>query len=81
MAERVGLDVVDATTVVREGRPGDPLWQWLEATHENHGNLVEAGLLGAAELEAYHDEWARASRDPNALFKAPPLRVVTARKR
>lgn len=80
MAERVGLDVVDAFSVVRKGRPGDPVWRWLEGTHGNHPDLVEAGLLRAAELEAYYDEWDRASGNPDALLLAPPLRVVVARR-
>lgn len=81
MVEDAGMDVVDARSVTREGRPGDPLWRWLEATHRNHGNLVDAGLLSAVELEEYYREWDHASRDEGAYFTAPPVRVVRARKR
>jgi ubiquinone/menaquinone biosynthesis C-methylase UbiE len=81
MVVDAGLDVVDVHTVRREGRPGDPMWRWLEATHRNHGNLVEAGLLSAAELGEYYREWGHASVGEDAYFTAPPLRVVMARKR
>lgn len=81
MVEDVGMDVVDVRTVRQEGRPGDPMWRWLEATHRNHGNLVEAGLLSATQLEEYYREWDGASLGDDAYFTAPPLRVVTARRR
>lgn len=75
-----GLAVIEDRTVRREGRPGDPVWRWLEGTHPNHTNLVDAGLVEPDELEAYYEEWARASRDPGAVFTAPPVRIVVARK-
>jgi ubiquinone/menaquinone biosynthesis C-methylase UbiE len=81
MVEDAGMVAVDARSVTREGRPGDPLWRWLEATHRNHGNLVEAGLISADELEEHYQEWDHASLDDHAYFTAPPLRVVRARKR
>ena len=81
LLEAVGMEVERVQEVRREGRPGDPLWRWLEGTHDNHVNLVEAGLLEASELEAFYEEWGRASGDPDALFVAPPVRVITARKR
>lgn len=77
----VGLDVHAAQAHLLVGRPGDPVWRWLEAIHQNHHNLVEAGLLTAAELEAYYREWDRAAETPGAFFTAPPLLAGVARKR
>lgn len=54
-------DVVELLPILRVGRPGSPLWRWLEATNANHANLVDAGLLTAGELKAYYREWEERS--------------------
>jgi SAM-dependent methyltransferase len=75
-----GLEVTGLRTVLRVGRPGSSEWAWLEGTHPNHVGLVEAGLLTESQLEAFHDEWDRASSDPRAFFTGPPVLVAIARK-
>lgn len=77
----VGLQVEDVQAHLLVGRPRDPVWRWLEAVHRNHENLVDAGLLTAAELEDYYAEWDRAAETPGAFVSAPPLLTVVARKR
>ena len=81
IAERVGLEVVELKPILRVGRPGSPLWRWLEATHVNHTNLVESGLLTASELEAYTREWEERAGDPGAFIVAAPVLATIARKR
>jgi hypothetical protein len=76
-----GFEIVELIPLWRVGRPGSELWRWLEGTHENHPNLVEAGLISSAELEAYHREWQERAGDPAAVFAAPPVLATVARKR
>lgn len=85
---RVPSLVVDAGFVIeklipiwRVGRPSSPEWAWLEGTHPNHPKLVEAGLVTSAELDDYYREWEAASRNPAAVFTAPPVLATIARKR
>ncbi len=75
-----GLEIEELWSVLKTGRPGTPEWAWLEGVHVNHPGLVEAGLLDVEELDAFHNEWDRASTDPAAFFSGPPVVVVTARK-
>ncbi len=81
LVQRAGLDVVELRPILRVGRPGSPLWRWLEATNANHPNLVDAALLTASELEAYTREWEERAGDPGAFFVAAPVLATIARKR
>jgi len=76
-----GFEIQKLMPIWRAGGPGSPEWAWLEATHANHSNLVEAGLVTAAELDDYYHEWEAGSRNPAAVFTAPPLLATIARKR
>jgi ubiquinone/menaquinone biosynthesis C-methylase UbiE len=81
LAAAAGFEIERLIPIWRVGRPGSPEWEWLERTHPNHPNLVEAGLVTTAELEAYYREWERNSRNPAAVFTAPPVLATIARKR
>ncbi len=76
-----GFEIVEVFPILRVGRPGTPLWEWLEATNENHLNLVKAELVSASELESYYREWEQMSGDPNAFFLTPPVLVTIGVKR
>lgn len=80
LLQDAGFEIVDLLPFWRVGRPGSPLWEWLEGTGVNHANLVEAGLLSEAELEAYFQEWKAHSSNPCAFLAAPPLLATVARK-
>jgi ubiquinone/menaquinone biosynthesis C-methylase UbiE len=75
-----GFEVLEMMPMLRIGRPGSALWDWLDATHKNHPNLVEAGLISQTDMDAYVNEWAEASRDPSAFFTTPPVLATIARK-
>jgi len=75
-----GFEIVEIVPILRVGRPGTPLWAWLEATGKNHPNLIEAGLITDAELESYHREWNERATDPSAFFMAPPVISTIARR-
>lgn len=75
-----GFEIIDMLPTWRLGRPGEELWEWLEATFANHGNLVEAKLLTSADLDAFHQEWNEHAKDRSAYFTAPPLLTTIGRK-
>lgn len=75
-----GFEVLDMMPMLRVGRPGSALWDWLDATHKNHPNLVESGLISREDLDAYDAEWAEAGKDPSAFFTTPPVLATIARK-
>lgn len=75
-----GFRIVDVYSILRVGRPGAPLWDWLHATDTHHPQLVEAGLVSEEELTAFREEWSRASASPDAFFAAPPVLVTVARR-
>ena len=76
-----GFQILELLPILRVGRPGSPLWDWLDLHNRNHPNLVEAGLLTEAELDAYYREWEERSADPAAFFTAPPVLATIATKR
>ncbi len=80
LMREAGLEVARLRPVLKAGRAGSPEWAWIEGTHANHPELVDAGLLSQEELDAFHAEWDDASSDDAAFFSGPPVLVVTARK-
>jgi len=80
MLTRVGFEHVDVKSVSQSGKPGSPLWNWIEATGPNHTNLVGQGLIDAEQLEAYNKHMMAARKNENAVFTAPTLQVIVARK-
>jgi ubiquinone/menaquinone biosynthesis C-methylase UbiE len=80
LVRRAGLEVVELLPIVRVGRPGSPMWDWLDATGKNHSNLVEANLITTSELDAYYEEWRQHSADPAAFFTSPPILATVARR-
>ncbi len=76
----LGFEVIDMIPMLRVGRPGSALWDWLDATHKNHPNLVEAGLISQEDLDAYLHEWAEAGKNPAAFFTTPPVLATIARR-
>jgi SAM-dependent methyltransferase len=72
LAAKAGLVTRELTPIARLARPGTSLWSWPESFFKNFvPTLVEKGLLTAAEKAAFDEEWARASRDPDAFFFCP----------
>lgn len=81
MLDAAGCDVVELMPILRIGRPGSALWDWMEATGRNHGLLVEEGLLTASDLDGYHREWSAQAELHHAFFSAPPLLATIGCKR
>jgi ubiquinone/menaquinone biosynthesis C-methylase UbiE len=75
-----GFEIKEILPAWRVGRPGEPLWEWMEATSRNHSNLVNVVLLSGDELAAYYREWGEHSELPGAFFTAPPLLATIAKK-
>lgn len=77
----VGLEVVHLEPVMRVARPSDELWQWPETFFLNYTSLlVERGLMSPAERQAFEDGWREWSGKPEAVFYAPLLVGLVARK-
>lgn len=81
LLDHAGFDVVEILPMLRVGRPGTPMWTWIDAVGCNHGNLVEAGLITGSELESYYREWREQTTNPHAFFTAPPVLATIARRR
>lgn len=81
MLVEAGFEVEDLIPIWRAGGPRSPEWAWLEGTHPNHPNLIQAGLVTEDELEDYYREWEAAAMNPAAVFTAPPVLATIARKR
>jgi SAM-dependent methyltransferase len=71
LLRRSGFAVRDMTPVVRLGRPGSAVWQWVMGFLRGFApKLVEMGLLSAEECAAFE-------RDANELEKNPDAYLVT----
>ena len=81
LMEKAGFVQMEVQPVYRTGKSGSPLWEWISQTNPNHENLVRAGLLTAAELEAYHQDWAARGQQANAFVLAPPIMISVGAKR
>jgi ubiquinone/menaquinone biosynthesis C-methylase UbiE len=75
-----GFEIVDLLPILRVGRPGTPMWDWMKSHNQNHTNLVDAGLLTDQDLQAYYAEFGEHSTNPAAFFTAPPVLATIARK-
>jgi len=78
----VGLEVVHLEPVMRLARPTDELWKWPETFFLGYTSLlVERGLISPAERQAFEDDWKAWSLKPEAVFYAPLLIGLIARKK
>ena len=71
---------IDCEPIRRSDIPGSPLWEWIQQTGRNHGNLVEHGLLSAEELAEYHAAMKRAEEVDGVRFAAPTVQTIVGRK-
>lgn len=72
MLRDAGLDVVDCTPHVICGGPGSPAFRWADAFFPHHSRtMVEQGILGEAEREAFLAEWEERKADPATMFFSP----------
>ena len=78
--EAVGFEVQSVVPIHRTGKAGSPVWQWLERTSVNHQNLVNAGLISAEQLAAYHADWQTHAQNPHAFLQAPPVMITIGKK-
>lgn len=71
---RCGLAWKEVRAHYHTVRPRDLLWQWPTTFFANYvPRLVEQGLLTTAEQQAYEQEWAQRSADPDTFFCTPPV--------
>jgi len=77
---KTGFEIVELFPVLRVGRPGTPMWEWMKSHNQNHVNLVEAGLLSDDQLQAYYKEFEEHGNNPAAFFTAPPVLATIAVK-
>ena len=81
LLDDAGCDVVELIPILRVGRPGSALWEWMDAHGLHHGTLVAEGLLTAADLEGFNREWQEQANLPHAFFSAPPVLATIGCKR
>lgn len=79
---QAGLEVYHVRALGKTSRPGDSLWHWPTAFFEVFvPKLVSMNLLTQKQADDYFAEWRRLSNDPNAVFHAPNVVEVVARKK
>jgi SAM-dependent methyltransferase len=79
---RAGLEVREVRPLVRVARAGSPLWAWPIAFFRGYVPLlVEWGLVGQADADAFFADWEQRSTDPAAFLMTPPMVEVIGVKR
>lgn len=77
-----GASIVSLKNVSRLAQPHEPLWEWYrQFSFSMLSRLREAGLLTAAEIDAYVAVWADRARTPGAFISVPSHLGVIAEKR
>jgi ubiquinone/menaquinone biosynthesis C-methylase UbiE len=80
MLRNAGFAHVEATAISKTGKPGSPLWQWIEATGENHSNLVEHKLISHEDLQAYYRSMRLSAEMEDCIFTAPTVQLIVGYK-
>jgi ubiquinone/menaquinone biosynthesis C-methylase UbiE len=81
MLREAGLELVDQRPFVKCGRPGSPVWSWVEDFLLGHSHAMErSGHLTAQEAAAFRADWGARSEDPDACFYSPIVVGFGARK-
>ncbi|NKB72812.1 MAG: methyltransferase domain-containing protein [Candidatus Latescibacteria bacterium] len=76
-----GFVVESVEPVFRSAHPDSPIWAWVGDFIASYlPGLVEKGFLSANQFDAFQVLWAKATASKTALFCAPPVLTVTARK-
>lgn len=76
-----GFEVEEIRPLQRIARPTDPLWEWPTSFFFNFiPMLVERGLVTDDDWRAFREEWTERSRNPNAVFWAPSMVEIIARR-
>ncbi|MCC7008156.1 MAG: methyltransferase domain-containing protein [Acidobacteria bacterium] len=79
--EAAGVRVTSIEPIVRTGRPGDPVWRWIEAFLALHlPSLVDSGMLADREAREFWEWWREIARRPGAFVFGPPMLAVVGRK-
>lgn len=81
LLEQAGLEVVEIRPNVRTGRPGSPVWRWIEMVLETSlPKLVDLGFVTPVHAREFCREWTARSGDRTSYFCSPPLIDIVARK-
>ena len=82
LLQATGFVVESLEPLFRHGRPGSAIWSWVADFQRSYlPALVDKGYLTAGQLEAFQALWSARTESETALFCAPPLMTVTARKK
>ena len=82
LLHRAGFEVKEINPLLRLGRPGSPLWDWPDTFFDIYlPALVKTGFITSAHERDYRREWAKRSRNPDALFSSPPMVEIIAVKK
>lgn len=82
IAQRFDLALEVFEPVARTGDVGSLEWRWMGGFFSIYlPKLVERGLYGAAELDAWRAEWARREREGTSRVCTPTMADVVLRKR
>ena len=81
MMRQAGLEPVEVTQSTPVVEPGSPLWNWPRSFFDGlTPRMVEAGVIDAAERDAFHQVWVEREKDPDArLFLPPQVHVIAVK--
>jgi ubiquinone/menaquinone biosynthesis C-methylase UbiE len=76
-----GLDVIHTRAISKLSRPGQMVWQWPAEFLKIYSlKLVDMGLLGAAERDAFLKVWPEVEANEDSMLIAPLMMEIIARK-
>lgn len=81
LLSQAGLHVESIANVSQIVTPDTPLWQWPRRFLFDYlPQLETAGLLNAAAIEEFWNDWHAAEKTPGSYLFLPPMIEVIARK-
>jgi hypothetical protein len=79
LVRSLGL-VASVRPEIRSGRPGEPVWRWVERfLHEHIDTVVASGHLTEGERAAFERAWSLRIGHPGAILFTPMQVTVLAR--
>lgn len=81
IARALGFEELDLRVHQRLARPNTPMWSWPDSYWKSFvPRLVASGHMTQTEADAFFEDWARLSSNPDTLLQVPPVYEILLRK-